>query len=308
MTVQFLLEGTVIGLAVGSIYALIALGFVLLYKSTKILNLAHGELVLFGGYLAIAVASALAGYLPTGVAFAAGVFATLAAAAALGFVVERAVMRPLFGQPLLSVIIVTLALGYVVRGVMVGLWGGETRTFPPVIPAEVVRILGVPVTLVGLWSAVAAATLLVLFSLFFRYSLWGIAMRAVANEQLTASTLGVSLKQVFAYAWTFAAVAGAVGGILLGLWLGVNFALGAVGLKALAAVILGGLDSIPGAILGGLMVGVVETIVGGYIEAYVRVFGHPLHGFKEVTAYLVILLVLMVRPYGLFGTEHIERL
>ncbi|MDR5697531.1 MAG: branched-chain amino acid ABC transporter permease [Armatimonadota bacterium] len=308
MTPQFVLEGTVIGLAVGSIYALIALGFVVLYKSTKILNLAHGELVLFGGYLAIAATYGLAGWLPAGAAFAFGIAVTLLVSAALGFAVERAVMRPLFGQPLLSVIIVTLALGYVIRGLMVGLWGAETRTFPPIVPPTVVEVLSVPVSLVGVWSAVSALVLLVLFSLFFRYTLWGIAMRAAANEQLTASTLGVSLKRAFAYAWAFAAVAGAVGGILLGLWLGVNFALSTVGLKALAAVILGGLDSIPGAIAGGLAVGVVETVVGGYIDAFVRLFGQPLHGFKEVTAYLVILLVLILRPHGLFGTEHIERL
>ncbi len=307
MTLQFVLEGTVVGLAVGSIYALIAVGFAVLYKSTKILNLAHGELVLFGGYLAIAFTTAL-GHLPVPVAFGLAVAGTLVAATALGFAVERAVMRPLFGQPLLSVIIVTLALGYVIRGIMVGIWSGETRTFPPVVPPVVLKIGSVPLPLVGAWSAAAAVTLLVAFSLFFRYTHWGVAMRAVANEQLSASTLGVSLKRVFAYAWAFAAIAGAVGGILLGLWLGVNFALAAVGLKALAALILGGLDSIPGAIVGGLAVGVLETIVGGYIDAHVKLFGHPLHGFKEVTAYLVILLVLMIRPYGLFGTEHIERL
>ncbi len=307
MTARFVLEGVVVGLAVGSIYALIAVGFTVLYKSTKILNLAHGELVLFGGYLAVAVTTAL-GVFPLPAAFALGVAVTLLAAAALGFGVERAVMRPLFGQPLLSVIIVTLALGYVVRGVMVGIWSGETRTFPPVVPATVVQVAGVPVSLVGVWSAAAAAVLLVGFSVFFRYSRWGIAMRAASNEQLTASALGVSLKRVFAYAWAFAAISGAVGGVLLGLWLGVNFALASAGLKALAAVILGGLDSVPGAILGGLLVGVVETVLGGFIESHVRVGGFPLHGFKEVTAYLVILLALMVRPYGLFGTEHIERL
>src|SRR6266571_4154190 len=159
---EFLLSGLLNGLAVGSIYALIALGFALLYKSTKILNLAHGELVLFGGYLAIALAHA--------VPFPVAVVLTLLAAAVLGFTVERGIMR------------------------------------------------------------------------------------APANDQLTASTLGVSLRRVFAYAWAFASIAGAVGGILLGLWLGVNFALGFVGLKALAAVILGGLDSIPGAILGGVTI------------------------------------------------------
>ncbi len=291
---EFLLSGLVNGMAVGSIYALIALGFALLYKSTKILNLAHGELVLFGGYTAIALTQV--------VPFPLAVLLTLVAAAALGFVIERAIMRPLFGQPLLSVIIVTLALGYVVRGLMVGLWGGSTRNFPAVVPSGIVRIAGIPMQTVGVYSAATAAVLLLVFWLFFRYSLVGIAMRAAANEQLTASTLGVSLRRVFAYAWAFAAVAGAVGGILLGLWLGVNFALGFVGLKALAAVILGGLDSIPGAILGGLTIGVIETIIGGYIDATV------IYGFKDITAFVVILLVLFVRPYGLFGTEHIERL
>lgn len=306
MSAQFVLEGTVIGLAVGSIYALIALGFALLYKSTKILNLAHGELVLFGGYLAIALTRSLD--LPIVAAFILAVVGTLLAAAVLGFAVERGIMRPLYGQSLLSVIIVTLALGYIVRGLMVGLWGGDTRQFPPVVPTGVVRIGGLIIPEVGIWSALVAVVLLVVFSLFFRYSLWGIAMRAAANEQLTASTLGVSLKRVFAYAWAFAAIAASVGGILLGLWLGVNFALAYVGLKALAAVILGGLDSIPGAILGGFMIGMIENILGAYIDANVVVFGITMNGFKEITPFVVILLVLLIKPYGLFGTEHIERL
>ena len=273
---------------------MIALGFALLYKSTKILNLAHGELVLFGGYLAIALTRA--------VPFPVAVVLTLLAAAVLGFTVERVIMRPLFGQPLLSVIIVTLALGYVVRGLMVGIWGGSTRNFPQVLPGGIVRVAGIPIQPAGVYSAVTAACLLLGFWLFFRYSLVGIAMRAAANDQLTASTLGVSLRRVFAYAWAFASIAGAVGGILLGLWLGVNFALGFVGLKALAAVILGGLDSIPGAILGGVTIGIIETIAGGYIDANI------IYGFKDITAFVVILLVLLVRPYGLFGTEHVERL
>ena len=292
--VEFLASGLVNGLAVGSIYALIAMGFALLYKSTKILNLAHGELVLFGGYLAIALTHLLP--------FPVAVFLTLVAAGLLGFAVERAIMRPLFGQPLLSVIIVTLALGYIVRGVMVGLWGGATRQFPTVLPTGTVSVAGLAIQRVGVYSAATALVLLLVFWLFFRYSLVGVSMRAAANEQLTASTLGVSLRRVFAYAWAFAAIAGAVGGVLLGLWLGVNFALGEVGLKALAAVILGGLDSIPGAILGGFAIGVIETTIGGYIDA------HIIYGFKDIVAFVVILVVLMIRPYGLFGTEHIERL
>ncbi|MDR7420605.1 MAG: branched-chain amino acid ABC transporter permease, partial [Armatimonadota bacterium] len=194
MDPHFLIEGTLIGLAVGSIYALIALGFALLYKSTKILNLAHGEMVLFGGYMAIALARGLP--VPPATAFVLAVALTLAAAAALGFVIERGIMRPLFGQSLLSVIIVTLALGYIVRGLMVGLWGGDTRQFPPVVPAGVLRFGDIVIPEVGIWSAIVSLVLLAAFALFFRYSLWGIAMRAAANEQLTASTLGVSLKRV----------------------------------------------------------------------------------------------------------------
>ena len=297
MTAEFLLSGLVNGIAVGSIYALIALGFALLYKSTKILNLAHGELVLLGGYVAIALTQV--------VPFPIAVALTLGLAALLGFAIERVVMRPLFGQPLLSLIIVTLALGYIVRGTMVGIWGGSTRNFPAVLPGGLVRIAGIPMQTVGAFSAATAAVLLVVFWLFFRYSLAGIAMRAAANEQLTASTLGVSLRRVFAYAWAFASAAAAIGGILLGLWLGVNFALASVGLKALAAGILGGLDSIPGTILGGVAIGVIETVGGGYIDTNV-IYG--LYGFKDIIAFVVILLVLLVRPYGLFGTEYIERL
>jgi branched-chain amino acid transport system permease protein len=306
VSLHFVVEGTIIGLAVGSIYALIALGFALLYKSTKILNLAHGEMVLFGGYMAISLARGLP--LSPVAAFMLAMLLTLGAAVALGFVVERGVMRPLFGQSLLSVIIVTLALGYVIRGFMVGLWGGDTRQFPPVVPAGVLRIGDIAIPEVGIWSAVAAVALLAAFALFFRYSLWGIAMRAAANEQLTASTLGVSLTRVFAYAWSFAAIAASVGGVLLGLWLGVNFALAYVGLKALAAAILGGLDSIPGAILGGFIIGITENLLGAYVDTHVRLAGISLQGFKEITPFVVILLVLLVRPHGLFGTEHIERL
>lgn len=291
---EFLASGIANGLAVGSIYALIALGFALLYKSTKILNFAHGELVLFGGYLAIALTHILP--------FPVAVVLTLVAAGALGFAVERAIMRPLFGQALLSVIIVTLALGYIVRGVMVGVWGGATQQFPTALPTGTVTVAGVVIQRVGIYSAATALVLLVIFWLFFRFSLFGIAMRAAANEQLSASTLGVSLRRVFAYSWAFAAIAAAVGGVLLGLWIGVNFALNYVGLKALAAVILGGLDSIPGAIVGGLAIGVIETTIGGYIDANI------IYGFKEIVAFVIILLVLMIKPYGLFGTEHIERL
>jgi len=206
------------------------------------------------------------------------------------------------------VIIVTLAMGYIIRGLMVGLWGGDTRQFPPVVPAGVARLAGLMIPEVGVWAAGVAVMLLAAFALFFRYSLWGIAMRAAANEQLTASTLGVSLTRVYAYAWSFAAIAASFGGILLGLWLGVNFALAHVGLKALAAVILGGLDSVPGAILGGFIIGLAENVLGGYIDAHVSLAGIPLQGFKEITPFVVILLVLLVKPYGLLGTEHIERL
>lgn len=291
---EFVVQSVGMGLAVGSIYALIALGFALLFKATKVLNLAHGELVLFGGYLAIALTQVLP--------FPLAVLGTLVIAALLGFAVERAIMRPLFGQPLLSVIIVTLALGYIIRGLTVGIWGGDTRQFPPVLPAGLIRLGGAQIPQLGIWSALTALLLLAAFGLFFKMTYLGIAMRAAANEQLTASTLGVSLTRVVAFAWAFAAIAAAIGGILLGLWLGVNVALGFVGLKALAAVILGGLDSIPGAILGGFIVGLVENLIGGYIDA------HIIYGFKEITAFLIILAVMLIRPYGLFGTEHIERL
>src|SRR2546428_1243804 len=169
---EFILSGLVNGLAVGSIYALIALGFALLYKSTKILNLAHGELVLFGGYLAIALTQ----FVP----FALAVVLTLLAAALLGFTVERVIMRPLFGQPLLSVIIVTLALGYVVRGLMVGIWGGSTRNFPAALPGGIFRIAGTPITMYGVSNSHSANFSRMDFQTIFRYSLMGIAMRAAA--------------------------------------------------------------------------------------------------------------------------------
>jgi len=291
---EYWLQLVTTGLAIGSIYAVIALGFVIIYKATKIFNFAHPELVLFGGYLAIV----LVHYLP----FPIAILATILIAGLLGFVIERLFMRPLFGQPLLSVIIVTLALGYIIRGLLIGLWGVDTKTFPPYLPTGTVDVAGVMIPLVGLWALLTALILLSLLLAFFHFTRIGIAMRAVANDQLSASTLGVSLRRIFAYSWALASIVGAVGGIVLGTWLGVNIALAGSGLKVIAAILLGGLDSIPGAILGGFLLGLVENVVGGWVDA------HLLYGFKDIVAFVVILLVLLVKPYGLFGTEQIERL
>lgn len=282
------------GIAIGGVYAVIAVGFVIIYKATKIFNFAQPELVLFGGYFAIFFVE----FLP----FPLAIVATLLVASLFGVVIERLLMRPLFGQPLLSVIIVTLGLGYIIRGLLIGLWGGDTRTFPPYLPTGTVAIGDVQVPLVGTWAFLTALVMLTLLLVFFRYTRIGIAMRAVANDQLTASTVGVSLKKIFAYSWAIAAVVGAVGGIVLGNWLGVNIALASSGLKVIAAILLGGLDSIPGAILGGFLLGLMENVVGGWVDA------NLLYGFKDIVAYVLILLVLIVKPYGLFGTEHIERL
>lgn len=283
------------GLAIGSIYALVALGFVLIYKASGCLNFAQGEFLLLGAYVALTlVATYKVPFLPA-------IILTLAVAALVGLVVERLVLRPLIGEPVISVIMVTLGLSALMRGIFQALWGTDTRVFPPIFPQEPVSLGGVSVSAVYLWSLGLAVLLLLLLSLFFKFTTTGIVMRAVADDQQAALSVGISVKRVFGITWAIAAVVAAVGGILLGNINGVNTSLASLGLKVLPVVILGGLESVPGAVVGGFVIGLIESFVGGYLDPLVG------GGLREVVPFVILLLVLLVRPYGLFGEEIIER-
>jgi branched-chain amino acid transport system permease protein len=227
---------------------------------------------------------------------------TLVVAILLGLVIERGILRPLIGQPIISVIMVTFGFASVIRGFLNLTWGSDTRPFPALFSSEPFRFGPIPISPVHLWSFVAVLVLLAGFSLFFKFSLVGMAMRATADNQQVAMSLGVSVKWVFALSWCIATVVSALGGIILGsVRGGVDFSLADYGLKVFPVVILGGLDSVPGAIVGGVLIGVLENLAGGYLDP---VMGG---GVKEVAPFVVLVVILMIRPYGLFGKVQIER-
>ena len=294
--VVFALQLIITGIAVGGVYALMALGFVLIYKASTVVNFGPGELVLFEAY--VAWATILNMRLPLYVALP----VTLAIAILLGLVIERGVLRPLIGQPIISVIMVTFGFASVIRGVLNMTWGSDTRPFPALFSPEPFHLGPVPVSPVHLWSFVTVILLLGAFSLFFKFSLTGMAMRATADHQQVAQSLGISVKWIFALSWCIAAVVSTLGGIILGsVRGGVYFSLADLGLKVFPVVILGGLDSVAGAIVGGILIGVLENLSGGYLDPILG------GGVKEVAPFVVLVIILMFRPYGLFGKVEIER-
>ena len=292
----FMLQLLITGVAVGGVYALMALGFVLIYKASNVVNFGPGELVLFGAY--VSWATILLMRFPLYVAFP----LTLLTSIALGLIIERGVLRPLIGEPIISVIMVTFGFASVIRGVLNMVWGSDTRPFPALFSSQPFHLGPVPISPVHLWSFVIVILLLGCFSLFFKLSLTGTAMRATADNQQVALSLGVSVKRMFALSWCIATVVSTLGGIILGsVRGGVDFSLADLGLKVFPVVILGGLDSVMGAIVGGVLIGVLENLSGGYLDP---IFGG---GVKEVAPFAVLVVILLFRPYGLFGKPEIER-
>jgi branched-chain amino acid transport system permease protein len=283
------------GLMIGSMYALVALGFVLIYKATSVVNFAQGDLVMFGGYIAAALVVLYK--LPLAVALP----VLLGSMIALGFIVERGVLRPMVGQNVISVVMVTIGLSQVFQGLAAMLWGAQTKNIPLPIPLEPYVIWEIYVSPVNLVAALVSGVFLVAFAWFFRKSRMGIAMRATANDQQAAMAVGINVHFIFALSWAIAGLAAALGGVLWGNLIGVDTQLALVGLKVFPAVILGGLDSVPGALVGGLIIGAVESVAAGYVDPYVG------GGTKDFLPYVLMILALMVRPYGFFGREIIER-
>jgi branched-chain amino acid transport system permease protein len=293
---EFFLQLVLNGLVIGSIYALVGLGFVIIYKSSSILNFAQGEFLMLGAYVCVAV------FHRYHVPILASFLLTLAFAAVLGILMERVLLRPMIGEPVISVIMLTLGLASVLKAIVQGIWGTETMPYPQIFPTAPVMIGPLPVSQGYLWSMGSIAVLLVLFSAFFRYTRDGIAMRATAFSQQVALSMGISVKRIFAIAWSIAAVVSAIGGVLLGgVRGGVDGAFAFFGLKVIPVVILGGLDSVAGAIVGGIIMGILENLSGGYLDP---IFGG---GVKEVAPFIALVAILAVKPYGLFGKVKIER-
>jgi branched-chain amino acid transport system permease protein len=293
---DFFVQLTLNGLVVGGIYALVALGFVVIYKSSGILNFAQGEFLMLGAYVSLAILATAR------VPFPAAFALTLAFSAALGLLLERVVLRPLLGQPIISVIMVTLGLSSVLKAVVQGFWGTDTRPFPAVFPTDPVLLGPLPVSRGYLWSLGCVAVLLVLLDLFFRYTRMGLAMRATASSQQVALSMGIPVRRVVAIAWVIAAAVSAVGGMLLGaLRGGADGSLAFFGLKVVPVVILGGLESVTGAIAGGLIIGVLENLSGGYLDPIAG------GGVKDVAPFVALVVILMIKPHGLFGRARARR-
>lgn len=288
---ELFIQLTLTGLTNGAILALAAVGFVLIYKSSDVINFAQGEFLLLGAYVTFAMIAQF------GLHWTLGMALTLLAAVALGVVVERLVLRPMIGEPVISIIMVTIGLSSLLKAIVSAIWGNLPRAFPPFIPSQPVKVWSATIGADRLWAIAIALFLLGLFTLFFRRSKEGIAMRAVADDQPAALSMGISVKRIFAWAWSIAAASAAIGGALVANIVGVGPELSNFGLRVFPVVILGGLDSIPGAVLGGVIIGLLETYTGGYIG----------QGLNQVLPFIVLIVILMVRPYGLFGQEVIER-
>jgi len=283
------------GVLIGLMYSLIALGFVLVYKATDAFNFAQGEFVMFSGLL---VAVGLGSY---GAPLWLAVGAALLVMAAFGFGLERVVLRPMIGRPVIGVIMATIGLAAVLRGFGPLVWGAATKALPlpiPDTPIVLGPLLIPPIQIVG---AATSLVFLAAFGWFFLRSRAGIAMRAVADSQQVAMAMGIDVERYFAIAWAMTGVVSALGGVVWGNLLGVDVQLSLVGLKVFPVVILGGMDSVPGAVVGGLIVGVVENVAAGYLDPYVG------GGTKDFAPYLLMIAALMIRPYGIFGKEIIER-
>jgi branched-chain amino acid transport system permease protein len=290
---EFFLQLSIQGLSVGFLYALAALGFVMIFKSSSVLNFAHGELLAIGAFIFLAFS--VWWKLPIYLSF----LLTLVGTFALGFVIERLFLRPLIGEALIEVIMLTVGLAAMFKGLLLVIFGGNLFNYPDFLPAGLTIKWGaINIPPVYVASFIIGIIFLSIFGFFFKYSSQGIYMRSVADNQPAALSLGVHVRRVFAMSWAIAALVCAISGIILGIMNGINVHdISVLGLKVFPVVILGGLESIGGAIIGGLIIGILETFTGGYVST----------SLKEVIPYIVLVFILLVKPYGLFGLVEIER-
>jgi branched-chain amino acid transport system permease protein len=286
----FFLKLTASGILTGSIYALIALGIVLIYKATRVFNFAQGEVLIISGLITTSFMGVF-GIFP-------GIIAGILVSFVLGLVIERMTLRPLIGQPILSTIMMTLGLSWALRGVGTIGWQSTIRQMPNVVPHHQIMIGPIGVSLIHLIAFFVSMLVFIAFAIFFQKTKLGLGMRATAENHQFAQSTGINVKRVFAMTWAISCMTACMGALLLGfIGGGISPTVSIVGLKAFPAVIVGGLESLPGAIIGGLAIGLLETWAGGLI--------HP--SLIEITPYIVLLLVLFIKPYGIFGLVRIER-
>lgn len=291
---SFFAEVLLGGLLSGVMYSLVAIGFVLIYKTSGVLNFAQGAQLLFAALTFVSLAE-------RGVPFALALVLTFALMVALGLVIERTVLRPLVNQPPITLFMATLGLSYVIEGVAQLVWGTQVHALELGIADEPLQFLGIMVSTFDLFAAATAAVMVALLSAFFRYTRVGLAFRAVADDTYAAIAVGLRLQRIWATVWAAAGVIALVAGLLWGARLGVQFSLSLVVLKALPVLVLGGFDSILGAIVGGLVIGALEKLAEVYIGPFVG------GGIESWFAYVAALAFLLIRPSGLFGQKLVER-
>jgi branched-chain amino acid transport system permease protein len=284
------------GLIVGALYGVVAMSFVLIYKASQVVNFAQGEFLLVGAWVCWWLLTEL--QLP----FWAGFLMTLAFMTLFGIILQVVVLRPLIGEPVISVIMATIGLGIFFQALMKWIFGVFAKPFPPIFPTDRVLLFGLQIQTAYLLSLGISVVIMLGFAWFFTASKHGLAMRATAFDQQVAQSLGISVPRVFAMSWAISAMVSAVAGVVVGIVNGVSSALSFYGIKVFPAVILGGLDSVVGAVLGGLIVGVLENLAQ-YLDAEWLHWGN----MYTVAPFYALILILLIKPYGLFGTRAIER-
>lgn len=291
-----LLQYTITGLAVGMVYALIALGFALIWKSSSVANLALGQLVLISSWFtySMLVQAKFPVYI--------GLPLTILFAIFLGWAIERFTLRPLIAQPILALITVTLGVAYFLEGVVTFVWPISVAALPRLFPRQPIHIGPAVVSQEYLWAAVISLALFGILSLFFKYHKMGVAMRATADDQLAVQACAIPVTSVFSVSWIFACVVAAIGGVLVSSIGGITYGLVETGLKSFSVVILGGLDSFIGCMVAGPIIGLCENFGGGYLTPLIG------PGIKDIIPFIIIIIVMIVKPYGLFGETRIERI
>lgn len=288
----YLFEVALTGVAGGGLYALAALAFVIVYKATRVVNLAIGEFLMMGGYLFFTFASMLA--LPIWAAIPAAMLGS----GLLGAIVERTMIRPLLGRPPISAFMVTVGLASVFVGLVEVIWTADQRRLPDFMPSQAVMIGDAFLAPKVFWGAITAVIFIAVVLLLFRFWRGGVALRATASDQAAAYAVGINVPRVFSLSWVVASMIAAVSGIIVGAIGGISSTMGVFGLSVLVVVIVGGLDSVLGALVAGVLIGLVEALAGAYLGGE----------YKLLATFLVLVAVLLVQPYGLFGTRDIERL
>jgi branched-chain amino acid transport system permease protein len=288
----YLFEISLTGIAGGGLYALAALAFVMVYKATRVVNIAIGEVLMVGAYLFFTFAATMA--LPLWAALP----AALLGAGLLGAIIERTMIRPLLGEPPISAFMVTVGLSSVLVGLVEMIWTADQRRLPEFLPNKPVMIGEAFLAPKVFYGALVSVALIALVLLVFRFWRGGVALRATASDQAAAYSMGINVPRVFSLSWVVSAMIAAVSGIVVGSIGGISSTMGVFGLSVLVVVIVGGLDSVLGALVGGLFIGLVEALAGAYLGGE----------FKLLATFIVLVAVLMVRPYGMFGTHEIERL